>query len=312
MKIHKIILVASLVISTSGFASNRVPETPNIDEKIYGSWNCQNSHEANGSKIILETEDTYVRNGRSNSFGIMKAKLAPELPEIEYSIAGSATWNIDDGYLVTTLDDIKVVNLSHPELDKVINLQDFLPKNLSESSKILELSTTKLSLKSESDGTVYHCTKKLAKAQNKNFIFETGSDIFKIEEIEKIGIHSTHEYSFNGKKLGITELVALEAKLLGSSKDTDYFLIKGATGGNACSEVLSIVRITNDYLVFSPRINACGGIVSVDYVDDRDINRVNVKVLERDGRTKVIYKVIGSAVLVNGRNEMKNQHSFLD
>ncbi|MDN3391937.1 hypothetical protein [Pseudoalteromonas sp. APC 3691] len=312
MKIHKIILVASLAISTSVFAGNGAPEPSNIDEQIYGSWNCQYSHEENGSKISFETEETYVRNGRSNSFGIMKAKFAPELPEIEYSLAGSATWNIDNGYLVTTLDDIKVVNLSHPELDKIINLQDMFPKNLSESSKILELSTSKLSLKSESDGTVYHCTKKLAKPQTKNFKFETGSGVFKIEEIEKIGIYSTHEYSFNGKKLGITELVGLEAKLLGSSEDTDYFLIKGATGGSACAEVLSIVRVTNDYLVFSPRINACGGIVSVDYVDDRDINRVNVKVLERDEHTKISYKVIGSAVLVHGRNEMKNQHSFLD
>jgi len=144
-----------------------------------------------------------------------------------------------------------------------------------------------------------------------NFKFETGSGVFKIEEIEKIGIHSTHEYTFNGKKLGVTELVALEAKLIGSSKDTDYFLVKGSTGGSGCAEVLSIIRVTNDYLVFSPRISACGGIVSVDYVGDRSVIHVNVKILEIDEQTKVRYEVVGSTVLVNGRNEMKNQHSFL-
>lgn len=309
MKFNKIVLVVTLAISTSVYANNDVPKPSSVDEQIYGSWNCQYNHEENGFKISIESEETYVRNGRSNTFGIMKAKFAPELPEIEYSLAGSATWDINGDYLVTTLDDMKIVNLSHPELDKIMNLQDMFPKNLSESSKILELSTSKLSLKSESDGTVYHCTKKRVKPQTKNFTFETGSDVFKIEEIEKIGIYSTHEYTFNGKKIGTTDLVGLEAKFLGSSKDTDFFVVKGSTGGSACSEVLSIISVKNDYLVFSPQINACGGIVSIDY-KERRIPRVNVKVLDRDERTTTRYEVTGSVVL-NGKKEMENQHSFL-
>ncbi|CCN80765.1 putative ATPase involved in replication control, Cdc46/Mcm family [Vibrio nigripulchritudo SFn27] len=147
--------------------------------------------------------------------------------------------------------------------------------------------------------------------QTNGFKFEAGSSVFEISEVDKIGIYSKHEYKFNGKKLGFTELVALNAKQIGTSEDADYFVVKGSTGGSACAEVLSIVKVTNDYLVFSPTINACGGIVSIEYVDDRDINRVNVKVLERDERTRVSYKVVGSTVLVNGRNEMKDQYSFL-
>ncbi|HDY8053188.1 TPA: hypothetical protein RQK83_004285 [Vibrio vulnificus] len=147
--------------------------------------------------------------------------------------------------------------------------------------------------------------------QTNSFKFEAGSGVFEITEIDNIGIYSKHEYKFNGKKLGFTELIALDAKQIGTSEDADYFVVKGTTGGSACAEVLSIVKVTNDYLVFSPTINACGGIVSIEYVDNRDINRVNVKVLERDERTRVSYKVVGSTVLVNGRNEMKDQYSFL-
>lgn len=263
--------------------------------------------------MIVESEETYVRNGRSNSMGSMRVKFAQEFPEVTYSIAGSSSWEVQNGYLITTVEDVKIVNLSHPELDKLINLTEMLPKNISESQEVVELSDTKLTLKSESNGALYQCQREPVHPKKLDLEFKAGSGVFKIKEIEQLGIYSTYEYSFNGKKLGTTNDVAgLEVEPLGHSGDTDYFFLKAGTGGNACAEVFSIVRATNDYLVFSPTIGACGGIESIKLIDDRDVKRVRAVVYDRDEKTSTRYDIHGSTVLVNGRHDMPNQFSFIE
>jgi hypothetical protein len=132
-----------------------------IDENILfkGTWNCSYEIKKDGMELSIITEDNYVRNGRSNSFGTLMIKLAPDIPKMEYFIAGSALWEIKNKYLITTLQDISIKNLSHPEFDEEFNLENMIPKNISESSEIIELSNSKLSLKSEADGVIYSCTR---------------------------------------------------------------------------------------------------------------------------------------------------------
>ncbi len=155
-KIALLPLSAFLLYSVTACASQNI-EPPSLKKGLLGSWDCSLSIEDNDLKMTIESEDTYVRNGRSNSFGSLKAKFAANLPEIEYSVAGTATWEILDGFLVSTLTDIKIVNLSHPEFDEIFNLQEMFPTNVSDSSEIIELTKTKLTLKSESDGHIYMC-----------------------------------------------------------------------------------------------------------------------------------------------------------
>mgnify|MGYP000035269514 CR=1 FL=1 len=147
---------AFLLYSVTACANQDI-ETSTLKTNLLGSWNCLTSYEEDDFSMIIETEDTYVRNGRSNSFGTLKAKFTEELPEIEYSIAATGTWEIIDGYLVDTLTDIKVVNLTHPEFDSIFNLQDLFPTNISFSSEVIELTKSKLTLKSESDDSIYEC-----------------------------------------------------------------------------------------------------------------------------------------------------------
>lgn len=159
MKYLKPSLLIALLFSWSVHAAEN---TKKIDESLLvtGTWICLLEIEENGVKISITTEDNYVRNGRSNSFGTLMVKFSLDMPEMEYFIAGSAIWKIDGKYLITELTDIKIKNLSHPDFDKKFNLESMFPKNISESSEIIELSNSKLSLKSEADGTVYSCIKK--------------------------------------------------------------------------------------------------------------------------------------------------------
>ena len=149
--------ISAFLLYSATASANQNIEPSILKTNLLGSWNCLTSLEEDDFSMIIETEDTYVRNGRSNSFGTLKAKFAEELPEIEYSIGATGTWEILDGYLVDTLTDIKVVNISHPEFDSVFNLQDFFPTNISFSSEVIELTKSKLTLKSESDESIYEC-----------------------------------------------------------------------------------------------------------------------------------------------------------
>lgn len=128
------------------------------ENQLYGTWNCQMDFQEEDVKLSFDYDITYVRNGKSNGFGSFKFK-APDIPEMEYSIADSSNWELNNGYLIETTTEIKLVNISHPEFDDLLNLESMFPQNLSESSEILVLNDSLLKTKSESDGTIISCNK---------------------------------------------------------------------------------------------------------------------------------------------------------
>ena len=158
MKHLNYLTLSFLIASSSVCASNMETEIEQ-SKMLYGTWNCKVEVEKDDDQISFDIDTTYIRNGKSNSFGSMKLNL-PELPELKYSYADSGSWEIKDGYLISTTAEVKLVNVSHPVLDNVLNLEKLFPQNISESSQILKLSNTELSLKDESDGEIYHCFKR--------------------------------------------------------------------------------------------------------------------------------------------------------
>ncbi len=156
------LILTFLIASSSARANNS--ETEIDKSKLFcGTWNCKVVIEEDAGKVSYEVDSTYIRNGKFNSLGTMKINY-PELPELEYLYADSGSWEIKDGYLISTTAEIKLVNVSHPELDNIMNLEKIFPQNISESAQILKLSKTELSLKDESDGEIYHCFKKITKS----------------------------------------------------------------------------------------------------------------------------------------------------
>ena len=132
-------------------------EASSQSQDLVGTWDCSLDMNQNGMNMTLETQETYDSSGQSKTFTTLKAQFADGLPEIELSIAGTSTWEISDGYLVRTLTDVEVVKLSHPEFGQIFNMQQMFPTNQSSSAKIIELTQSKLSLKSEGDVPIYEC-----------------------------------------------------------------------------------------------------------------------------------------------------------
>jgi hypothetical protein len=130
------------------------------EEMFYGTWSCEYKEESEGESFSLVYEDTYIRNGRVDSFGYLTFTV-PELPgeELEYSIAATSDWEVQGKFLVMKVDDLKIVNLSHPGLDDVFSLEDIFPKGVSESAEIVDISATKLVLRSESDNSITQCSR---------------------------------------------------------------------------------------------------------------------------------------------------------
>lgn len=163
MKAQLVVTVITLLTAVSACA-NETLATADMNKKLIGSWNCQYNGVENGSQISIRTEDTYTLNGRSKSSGFIKVRLAPEAPEMVYSLAGNANWKVSQGFLLTTITDLKIVNVSHPEFDRIMNLQAMIPENRSDTSRILELTASRLSLKIASVGRIYNCNKSLPAA----------------------------------------------------------------------------------------------------------------------------------------------------
>ncbi|WP_427982227.1 hypothetical protein [Agarivorans sp.] len=146
----------SLALTTAllSWASNVNASINQAD--LYGSWHCKTSLEENGVKIFVDMDANYIRNGKSNGFGFFVIRF-PDGLEVKYSVTGSGVWQLKNGYLIETSEEIKVVNLSHPRLDKILDMESLFPQNVSESSKVLQLNKSFLKVKSETNGTVIGC-----------------------------------------------------------------------------------------------------------------------------------------------------------
>ncbi|MGE8504672.1 MAG: hypothetical protein ACN6P1_20850 [Pseudomonas sp.] len=158
MRIKGIVSALSLFTVIAGCSSE--PSQHYVyHQNILGPWDCNYSFKEDDITVSISSTDSYIRNGASNSFGIMKIRYANGMPEIEYSVAGTATWKIQGKYLIQTMTDVKIVNVSHPGMDEIFNLQEMFPTNISESSEILKLTPTELVLDSESGAGLYTCSK---------------------------------------------------------------------------------------------------------------------------------------------------------
>jgi hypothetical protein len=78
---------------------------------------------------------------------------------LPYSVAASMEWELENGYLIETSREIKLVTISQPEFDEKFNLESLFPQNISESSEVLVVNKSLLKLKSETDGMVHSCDK---------------------------------------------------------------------------------------------------------------------------------------------------------
>lgn len=159
MKLHFVILSAFLISACSMVTLNNVTN----DEKILGSWSCSQEvyfHER-GGYLKFKTVDVYTRDGFSNDAGIIKLKLYPDSPVMEYSIVRKGIWRISNNDLTSQVIERKVVSVSHPEFDKKFNLQEKLNNNEELTSTMATLNRLQLNLVDEEGNEFYKCTRHL-------------------------------------------------------------------------------------------------------------------------------------------------------
>lgn len=156
VKIGGLMVAGALAFFCHGMAFS---QSSGPAEKLPGRWNCEVASEQDGVKMSMDYAVTYSGDGTADASGRLRLKTA-QLPEMEYSISSRSEWEISDGHLVETSNDIDVVNLSHPHFDRLFNLQSMIPENATETSEILVLDDSRLRTQSEKYGTITDCARR--------------------------------------------------------------------------------------------------------------------------------------------------------
>ncbi|MDH2433715.1 hypothetical protein QCD60_14175 [Pokkaliibacter sp. MBI-7] len=122
-------------------------------------WNCTSSATSRGVTTSFDTQDMYVRGGAGNATGTMKIKNLAGIPEMIYSLAATFTWEVKGQYVFTKSVDIKLVNVTHPDIEKTLKLSEMLPAGMSNSLKVVALNEHEFTYIDESDGKEKSCTR---------------------------------------------------------------------------------------------------------------------------------------------------------
>lgn len=133
----------SLLILLPSLAYSDTISAVNYGNKILGKWTCSEDFKTENSSNKITFDTNYVRNGKFSGFGKLTMNITrPDGLQVsmDYAISTSGSWEIKDNkYLVETNDEVKSVNTTNPEIDKIISLNDLIPKNISSSSEIIKI-----------------------------------------------------------------------------------------------------------------------------------------------------------------------------
>lgn len=145
----------------AGCVSSPPDPTYRNNQNILGTWNCTSEiiDAESGLKTSATFDSTYVRSGISNSVGTLAVELEG-LPTLEYAVATSATWEIQQNLLIETSTEVNLKILNHPQIAEQLNLEEMIPQNVSESYKILALGKSLFKIESELDGSISTCKRK--------------------------------------------------------------------------------------------------------------------------------------------------------
>jgi len=146
--------VFALVFSSPTLASA-------IDKSsLYGSWVCE--HSLGNNNKNLQVNFIYHVNVNKNGTSTGEATLTfsmAALPPLIYQEVDTALWTLDRDNLTISSDNIQFSNMSHPEYEALLNLQQHFPRHVNETLKVTQLTKLALTLFSERYNDVYHCVR---------------------------------------------------------------------------------------------------------------------------------------------------------
>lgn len=161
MNLPNKLLLCTLTLSALSFSTPNFAASPSFNKtNIYGDWVC--SHELGETDENLQTKLNYKirfnHNGTSNGNASLLFTING-LPPLVYQEVDTALWQIEGEYLTISSNNISFSNVSHPEFEALLNLQQHFPKSVNEKVKILKLTKKSLAVQSKNHSDVFNCGK---------------------------------------------------------------------------------------------------------------------------------------------------------
>ncbi|WP_075179491.1 hypothetical protein [Neptunomonas phycophila] len=100
---------------------------------------------------------------------------------------------------------------------------------------------------------------------------------------------SLGKLALNGRVLDVDVYWPPEVESLGTNGYDNFYALSLPTGGSACLEKISVIKVNDDGYHFSQLMSACGGVRKYTLSDEE--YAVIVDAIERDEETRVRYKV---------------------
>jgi len=161
MNLVKILPALLLFYAIPSMAESNVTNASPINKSnLYGSWFCQHKIEEPNSKMVIDVNYRikYNQDNTSQGYGILLFALSG-MPKLKYSITDSSTWQLKEDTLSMSSQNIEFKNVSHPELESILNLKKILPATVNESGKVINLSNDELTVKSEAYSDLIQCVR---------------------------------------------------------------------------------------------------------------------------------------------------------
>ncbi|MGJ8581440.1 MAG: hypothetical protein ACSHWR_03895 [Psychromonas sp.] len=161
MNLVKILPALILFYSMPSVAEESDKTATQINESnLYGSWFCQHKIEEPNSKMFIDVNYRlqYNQDNTSQGYGILLFTLTG-MPKLKYSITDSSTWQLTGDELTMSSQNIEFKNVSHPELESILSLKKILPATINESGKVIHLTKSELTVKSDAYSELIQCVK---------------------------------------------------------------------------------------------------------------------------------------------------------
>jgi hypothetical protein len=153
----------TLVMTNSVFASEMqvAKGSKHVNQSyLYGTWNCKGAmqHKQLKMGVKFDYNINFTNNFKATGQGLVSFTI-PNFTDLDYKLTDNSTWKLHNDEIIYSSNDLKLVNISHPEFEKIINLEKLVPQTISESSKIIELTKSTLSVRAKADNKIYNCFK---------------------------------------------------------------------------------------------------------------------------------------------------------
>jgi hypothetical protein len=130
------------------------------DSLMVGQWNCSVSSSQPLYVLTLETHDHFLSSHQYTTQGMLTATLHGQPIEVQYAVTGKGIWQLQSKKLSIQLKQLEVENVTNPEWEAMLNLQQHIPKKVGGTLDVAKMSADHLQLKAKKLPEFIECDRK--------------------------------------------------------------------------------------------------------------------------------------------------------